>query len=67
MFSRVFKDIVKKTAFFKEFPGLENNFQNNFQNSGGFKEIKDPYEPWYSSTCLQRTLWSTDTRCVGTV
>ena len=41
MFSRGFKDIVTKTAFFKEFPGLENKFQN----SRGFKEIKDPYEP----------------------
>ena len=41
MFSRGFKDIVAKTAFFKEFPGLENKFQN----SRGFKEIKDPYEP----------------------
>ena len=42
MFSRGFKDIVAKTAFFKEFPGLENKFKN----SRGFKEIKDPYEPW---------------------
>ena len=41
MCSRGFKDIVTKTAFFKEFPGLENKFQN----SRGFKEIKDPYEP----------------------
>ena len=41
MFSRGFKDIVTKTAFFKEFPGLENKFQN----SRGFKEIKDAYEP----------------------
>ena len=41
MFSRGFKDIVTKTDFFKEFPGPENKFQN----SRGFKEIKDPYEP----------------------
>ena len=41
MFSRGFKDIITKTAFFKEFPGLENKFQN----SRGFKEIKDTYEP----------------------
>ena len=43
MMWRGFKDIVTKTAFFKEFPGLENKFQN----SRGFKEIKDPCEPWY--------------------
>ena len=42
MFSRGFKDIVTKTAFFKEFPGP--GLQNKFQNSRGFKEIKDPYE-----------------------
>ena len=41
MFSRGLKDIVIKTAFFKEFPGLENKFKN----SRGFKETKDPYEP----------------------
>ena len=48
MFSRGFKDIVTKTAFFKEFPGLENKFQN----SRGFKEIKDPYEPCSSNVDL---------------
>ena len=42
-FSRVFKDIITKSAKFKEFPGLENKFQN----SRGFKEIKDTWEPWY--------------------
>ena len=31
-------DIITKTAKFKEFPGLEIIFQN----SRGFKEIKDP-------------------------
>ena len=41
MFSRGFKDIITKTAKFKEFPGLENTFQN----SRGFKEIKDTWEP----------------------
>ena len=41
MFSRGFKDIITKTAKFKEFPGLENKFQN----SRGFKEIKDTWEP----------------------
>ena len=41
MFSRGFKDIKTKTAKFKEFPGLENKFQN----SRGFKEIKDTWEP----------------------
>ena len=41
MFSRGFKDIITKTAIFKEFPGLENKFQN----SRGFKEIKDSWEP----------------------
>ncbi len=40
-FSRGFRDIITKTAKFKEFPGLENKFKN----SRGFKEIKDPYEP----------------------
>ena len=40
-FSRGFKDIIKKTDKFKEFPGLENKFQN----SRGFKEIKDTREP----------------------
>ena len=40
-FSRGFKDIVTKTAFFKEFPCLENKFNN----SRGFEEIKDPCEP----------------------
>ena len=40
-FSRGFKDIITKTAKFKEFPGLENKFQN----SRGFKEIKDTWEP----------------------
>ena len=43
MFSRGFKDIITKTAIFKEFPGLENKFQN----SRGFKEIKDSWEPCY--------------------
>ena len=28
-YSRGFKDIVTKTAFFKEFSGLENKFQNS--------------------------------------
>ena len=41
MFSRGFKDIITKTAKFKEFPGLENKFQN----SGGFKENEDTWEP----------------------
>ena len=41
MFSRGFKDIITKTAKFKEFPGLENKFKN----SRGFKEIKDTWEP----------------------
>ena len=41
MFSRGFKDIKTKTAIFDEFPGLENKFQN----SRGFKEIKDSWEP----------------------
>ena len=41
MFSRGFKDIITKTAKFKEFPGLENKFPN----SRGFKEIKDTWEP----------------------
>ena len=41
MFSRGFKDIITKTAIFKEFPGLENKFQN----SRGFKEIRDSWEP----------------------
>ena len=40
MFSRGFKDIKTKTAIFEEFPGLENKFQN----SRGFKEIKDSWE-----------------------
>ena len=40
-FSRGFKDIITKTAKFKEFPGTEIKSQN----SRGFKEIKDPYEP----------------------
>ena len=40
-FSKGFKDIITKTAKFKEFPGLENKFQN----SRGFKEIKDTWEP----------------------
>ena len=39
-FSRGFKDIITKTVKFKEFPGLENKFQN----SRGFKEIKDTWE-----------------------
>ncbi len=39
--SRGFKDIITKTAKFKEFPGLEIKSPN----SRGFKEIKDPYEP----------------------
>ena len=57
MFSRGFKDIVTKTAFFKEFPGLENKFQN----SRGFKEIKDPYEPWLKEEdVLDRTKWKND-------
>ena len=42
-FSRGFKDILLKTAKFKEFPGLENKFSN----SRGFKEIKDSYEPCF--------------------
>ena len=46
MFSRGFKDIITKTAIFKEFPGLENKFQN----SRGFKEIKDSWEPCDSPT-----------------
>ena len=41
MFSRGFKDIITKTAVFKDFPGLENKCQN----SRGFKEIKDTWEP----------------------
>ena len=44
MFSRGFKDIIIKTAKFKEFPGHENKFQN----SRGFKEIKDTWEPCFS-------------------
>ena len=39
-FSRGFKDVITKTAKFKEFPGLENKFQN----SRGFK---DTWEPLY--------------------
>ena len=41
-FSRGFKDIITKTARFKEFPGIENTFLN----SRGFKEIKVTWEPW---------------------
>ena len=41
MFSRGFKDIIRKTTQLKEFPGLENKFPN----SRGFKEIKDTWEP----------------------
>ena len=41
MFSRGFKDIITKTAKFKEFPGLENKFPN----SRGFKEMNDTWEP----------------------
>ena len=44
MFSRGFKDIRIKTAKVKEFPGHENKFQN----SRGFKEIKDTWEPCFS-------------------
>ena len=40
MFSRGFKHIIK-TAKIKEFPGLENKFQN----PRGLKEIKDTWEP----------------------
>ena len=52
MFSRGFKDIVTKTAFFKNFPGLENKFQN----SRGFKEIKDPYIPCMTLSQLHNFL-----------
>ena len=45
MFSRGFKDIITETAKFKEFPGLENKCQN----SRGFKEIKNTWEP-----CIER-------------
>ena len=41
MFSRGFKDTKTKIAKFNEFPCLENKFQN----SRGFKEIKDTWEP----------------------
>ncbi len=41
VFSRGFKDIITKTAKFKEFPDLEIKSQN----SRGVKEIKDSYEP----------------------
>ena len=37
--SHVFKDIITKTAKFKEFTGPGNKFQN----SRGFKEIKDTW------------------------
>ena len=51
-FSRGFKDIITKTAKFKEFPGLENKFQN----SRGFKEIKDTWEPCIIIEANQDTL-----------
>ena len=56
-FSRGFKDIITKTAKFKEFPCLENKFQN----SRGFKEIKDTWEP-----CIGYWPYIVeDTKCVG--
>ena len=38
MFLRGFKDIITKTVKFKDFPGLEIQFQN----SRGFKDTWEP-------------------------
>ena len=54
MFSRGFKDIITKTAKFKEFPGLENKCQN----SRGFKEIKDTWEPCIMQDGIQYEITS---------
>ena len=61
MFSRGFKDSITKIAKFKEFPGLENKFQN----SRGFKEIKDTWEPCCDDDQSMRWIFLRPTTLLG--